>query len=206
MSKPTSHHTPGKTGLWLVIFGTIFFLGALLTPIAVITPMIMEDTLNEQFLIPGELELHVDTPGRYTLWNDYKTVFDGKTHNHGYSIPGGLEITLTDADGEKIEFQTSGGNTTVTMGRTTKNNIGSVNITEPKTIQISVQGDVPERVFSFAQSRMREIMGHSLLFIGIALPIGILGLVLAVIGIIKYCSPPKKSAGDPVPGYEKTGL
>ncbi len=199
-------HPSGKTGVRLVVIGTAIFLAALLAPLAVVLPTVREDSLSERFLAPGELVVEVEEPGRHILWHDFIGIHEGRSHNHDPAIPDGFEITITDGDGRELDFWTSGAATTVTIGNTSRRGIGSVEIETPKTVQITVTGDAPERVLSFSRARLAETMRRSLLAFGIAFPIGIAGLVLVVVGILKFTRPPHPRAGEQVPGYEKEGV
>jgi len=176
-----------KPGLKTLIAGiTLFILGGFVIPFLLILPLFLNKSANSQFLIPGSKEVTVEKPGRYYLWNDFRTVYDGKSFSRSESIPDGLVIAVTDDSGKTLAF-TSDSSTSSSVGGSSKNSIGFIEVSSPGKLIVSVSGDAEERVFSFSQSIFPKlfltILGGgtaSLLMAFIGFGIGIWGVIKLV--------------------------
>lgn len=94
-----------KKGLKTLIAGILLFLiGSFVVPLAIIMPVILGDSNEHQFIIPGSTAVEIVEPGRYYLWNDFQTVHDGKSYNRSESIPDGLEINVKNEIGSSLLF------------------------------------------------------------------------------------------------------
>lgn len=86
-----------QKGLKPLILGVaLFVVGAFVVPAAVILPLVLSDWSETQFLVPGSAEFLAEEPGRYYLWNDHQTVFEGFSYNRSESLPDGLHIVIED--------------------------------------------------------------------------------------------------------------
>ena len=176
-----------KPGLKTLITGiTLFILGGFVIPFLLMLPLVLNESANTQFLIPGSKEVTVEKLGRYYLWNDFQTVYDGKSFSRSESIPGGLEIAVTDDTGNTLAFR-SDTSTSSSSVSSSKKSIGYVEVSDPGKLTVSVSGDSEERVFSFSQSIFPKmflaILGGgtaSLLMAFIGFGIGIWGVIKLV--------------------------
>ncbi len=186
-----------KPGLKTLITGIILFiLGGFVIPFLLILPLFLNQSANKQFLIPGSREVTVEKPGRYYLWNDFQTVYNGKSFSRSETIPDGLEIAVTDDTGKILAFN-SDTSTSSSSGSSSKNSIGYVEVSNPSTLLISVSGDSEERVFSFAQSIFPK-MFLAILGGGTAsLLIAFIGFGLGIWGVIKLVT---NKPGESGPG------
>jgi len=173
-----------EPGLKTLIIGiALFILGGFVIPFVLILPLFRNESANTQFLIPGSKEVIVEKPGRYYLWNDFQTVYDGRSFSRSEHIPDGLEIAVTDDTGKTLAFN-SDTSTSSGSGRNSKKSIGYVEVSDPGKLMVSVSGDSEERVFSFSQSIFPKmflaILGGgtaSLLMAFIGFGIGIWGVI-----------------------------
>lgn len=175
-----------KTEIKLIIAGaTLFVLGAFVIPLATVLPLILRDSSDDQFKVPGTTQVKIEEPGSYYLWNDYQTVFEGKSYNRSQNIPDGIEITLQNKEtGEKFNF-ISDTSISSSSGSSSKNSIGYIEVQTPGTVEISISGGDEERVFSFSRSDLLLMFG--MIFGGLALSmlIGFSGFGLTIWGIVK---------------------
>jgi len=173
-----------KPGLKTLIIGIVLFvLGGFVIPFLLILPLFLNKPDNQQFLIPGSKEVTVEKVGRYYLWNDFQTVYDGKSFSRSENIPDGLEIIVTDDAGKTLPFK-SDTSTSSSSGSSSKNSIGYVEVSNQGKLMVSVSGDSEERVFSFSRSIFPKmfltILGGgaaSLLMAFIGFGIGIWGAI-----------------------------
>lgn len=179
----------------------MFLLGGFVIPSLLILPFFLraiDQSTDNQFLIPGSKEITIEKPGRYYLWNDYRTIFEGKSFNQSEGIPDGLEIAVTSKTGKNLTFS-SAGITTLHGKGTDKCSIGYIEVNEPCELIVSVTGDSEERVFSFAQS---IFPGKFVMFFSAtaaSLLIGIIGFGIVVWGIIKIVISRKKEHASVFP-------
>jgi len=173
-----------KKGVAALILGvTLFLLGILIIPLFFILPLRSLDPAGAQFKAPGSIEIAIEEPGRYYLWNDYRTVFLGKTYNLPENIPHGLEIRILCPDAGPLEF-VSDTSISTSSGRSSKNSIGYVEIGSGGVFRIEVIGNIEERIFSFHRANFLRIFGLILRGLGIAALLGIAGAGAIIWGIV----------------------
>ena len=67
-----------KRGIKTIIAGVVIFVfGAFVVPLLFIFPLIFGKSNEVQFKVPGTFEANAEKPGRYYLWNDFQTIYDG---------------------------------------------------------------------------------------------------------------------------------
>jgi hypothetical protein len=182
-----------KKGLKTLIVGILLFtVGAFVVPIAFVLPLIMDDSDERQFIIPGATKVEITEPGRYYLWNDFQTIHEGKSYNRSEGIPDGLEIAVTDQNGQGLDFK-SDTSISSSSGSSSKNSIGYVEVTNPGRLVVSVSGNSDERVFSFSQSGIMKVLGLIFGGFGLSLLLAIAGVGFSIWGIIKLVQNNKKS-------------
>jgi hypothetical protein len=173
-----------KSGLLLVIFGAMLFLGAFIIPVLFVLPLILGKSDEIQFKVPGQLEFNAKTAGRYYLWNDYETVYHGKTYNSSEKLPDGLDIVVRSADGTELQF-TSDTSSSVNGNGSSARSIGYVEMDQPGKLKIEVSGNTQDRVFSFAKSKLPKILGLVSAGVGASVLAFFVSMGLIIWGILK---------------------
>ncbi|WDE96839.1 hypothetical protein PQO03_02545 [Lentisphaera profundi] len=176
----------------IIIGSTLFILGAIIVPMAIVLPLMLRESNNDQFRAPGTTQVNIDKPGRYYLWNDHITVFEGKSYNRSEHIPDNMEFVFQNkGTNEKLEF-ISDTSISSSSGSSSKNSIGYIEVQNPGDIDINISGDIKERVFSFSQSDILLMIG--LIFGGCALSmiLGFTGFGIAVWGVVQLIQSNKK--------------
>lgn len=132
-------------------------VGAFIIPYSMIMPLFKAEYPEFQFKNPGKENIEVETPGKYYLWNDYQTFFDGQTYNTSKQLPNGTKIKVIDADtGKELKFNPDA-SISVSVGNNSQTSIGYVEISSPQTLSVQIESN-EERVFTFAQSRFMKIL------------------------------------------------
>ena len=168
-------HQKMKPGLKTLIAGiSLFILGGFVIPFLLILPLFLNESSNQQFLTPGAKEVTVEEPGRYYLWNDFQTVYEGESFSRSERIPDGLKIAITDDAGNTLTFH-SDTSMSSSNGSSSKNSIGYVEVDGACQLLVTVSGDTKERVFSFSQSNFKKM------FLAI-LGGGVVSMLMALIG------------------------
>ncbi len=127
---------------------------------------------GQQFLVPGKHAFDVELPGKHFIWNDHRTVFQGRTYDLPERLPDGLRIIVTEtASGKPLEVSSSRGASSKT-GEAERVSIASFEVAAPGRHEIVVEGGFEPRVFSIGPNILPQ------LFMTIA---GVLGAVLLAI-------------------------
>jgi len=173
-----------KRGIKTTITGAILLVAAFVVPFLSILPFLLKHQNENQFKIPGSIQVTAEKPGRYYLWNDFRTVLDGRTFNQSEHIPNGLNISVEDSNGRKLAF-VSDTSISSTNGSSAKNTIGYVEIEHPGKVTVRVSGGSEERVFSFSQSGLLKMFLLLIGGFGASAIFGLTGLCFIVWGIVK---------------------
>lgn len=162
----------------------MFLVAVMVVPLLFVLLLVFEHKQETQFKIPGTTAVAVKEPGRYYLWNDFRTIYNGKGYNKSESIPDGIEIRIRDASGHQLQF-VSDASISMNDNGNAKKSIGYVEVERPGEVTVEVTGGSEERIFSFSQSGLLRIFG--LVFGGFALSamIAVAGLGLIIWGIVR---------------------
>lgn len=149
-----------------------------------VLPLILGKSNEVRFKAPGSVEAVVQVPGRYYIWNDYQTMFEGKSYQRSKSLPDGTQIQIRNPQGGLLPFV---GDTSISSSRgsSAENSVGYVEIVSPGKVKIEITGGNEERIFSFSQSRILKIFGLVAAGLILSMIVGLLGIGIIVWGIIK---------------------
>lgn len=180
-----------KKPVKLLISGiAIFIVGGIILPLVlmalIIIPVFRVDP-NIEFLIPGSIEINVEEAGRYYVWNEYETIYEGKTYSKPKDLPDDLRISMHKKDGAlQLDFV---GDRSISMssGSSSRKSIGYFQITEAGDYVVDVQGESDQRVFSVGRSHLDLFRFLLLIFIGgpVCLLSSFVGFILVIVAIIK---------------------
>ncbi|MGI6240494.1 MAG: hypothetical protein ACOYJW_00970 [Candidatus Omnitrophota bacterium] len=172
-----------KNGAKKAIGGGILFFVAGIIPFAFVIPIFFHGE-RPVLRAPGTIEISIKKPGKYVVWNNYNTTFEGNTYFFGKELPGGLSFSLNEKfSGTTIPFQTSSG-TTVTIGEEEKVSVGYFKVTNAGQYKLTITGDAGNRIFSFEKSMLENVGNFFLALIG-GIVLAIILLVVAVVFIIQ---------------------
>lgn len=175
-------------GIKIIASGLILFILGLFV-ITIVIPFFMfdliENSYGEQFKIPGSTLVIVEEPGRYYLWNNYQTVFEGRSYNRSEEIPDGLEIKIRNKEtGKPFDFVTKL-SISSNRGTSSKNSIGYVDVLSPGGVDIEIAGGSEDRIFSFSRSVFTSQLGFIVCGALLSMAISFLGFGFAIWGIVK---------------------
>jgi hypothetical protein len=184
-----------KPGVKIIIAGVVLMIvGAVCVPLGIVLKLILGQSDVVQFEVPGLLQTVVDEPGRYYLWNDHQTIFEGKSYNRAIEIPDGFEVSVFGPNGVELAFS-SDLNTSFTSGSGVKQSFGYVDVENSGPVRVEIIGDIEGRIFSFSQFSLRGMFGIFVLGFIIAALFGLSGLALLICGIVKLANSPKPEPG-----------
>src|SRR5688500_11171198 len=100
---------PGKGWYWAA---ALIAAASTAAVVALIVWVALEFETNQQFLAPGRYTIELATPGEYVVWNDHRTVFEGRTYDESEKLPGGIRIAVVDvASGKPLDVASASGST-----------------------------------------------------------------------------------------------
>lgn len=164
--------------------GLLFLLGGFVVPLLLVLVVVSHHEPETQFKVPGQTEVMVKEPGRYYLWHDYQTVYQGRNYTQSGDIPDGLTIQVHDANGRELPFVSDRSISSSNNGSTRKS-IGYVAVAQPETLTVQVSGSAQDLIFSFSQFRLLRLFGLIFGGVGLSILVGLGGLGLMVWGIVK---------------------
>ena len=174
-----------KPGIKTIITGGVIFLvGAFVVPLLFVLSLLKAHEQETQFKIPGTIEVALKEPGRYYLWNDFRTVYNGKSYDRPESTPDGIEIRIRDASGHQLQF-VSDASISMSSGASSKKSIGYIEVEHPGEVTVEVKGGSDERIFSFSQSGLLKIFSMIIGGFGLLMMTAVAGIGLIVWGIVK---------------------
>jgi uncharacterized membrane protein len=128
-----------------------------------------------RFVAPGSHAFRVEKAGKQVIWNDYRTVFEGRSYSASEQLPDGLHIRVTEAaSGKDIDIESDRGASSKTSAAE-RVSIASFEAV-PGRYTITIEGNFPPRVFSVGPSFLLRLFGT----IASALAVMFLGFAVAL--------------------------
>ena len=81
-----------RRGYKKIIGGGMLFVVGMILPFAIIISIIFQSD-DITFRAPGSVEVTIEKPGRYYLYNNYSAVFEGRSYSFDEKLPNGLSFT-----------------------------------------------------------------------------------------------------------------
>lgn len=161
--------------LFLLVFGGGVFGYVLFASINALSASLI------QTLMPGTTQVSLKKPGPYTVFHEYKSIFDGTR----YSVPQGLlgmKCSLTaSADGKAVQLVETAGDSTYSLKQKSGVSIFKFGITEPGLYDFSCWyddgGAEPKTVLTLVQSFFGQLIKTTFmgfLILGVAVFTGII--------------------------------
>jgi len=88
-----------------LIIGCLICLIAMVIPPLVMVFLFSHSLPVSRGLLPGKMELKLETNSNYVLWNDYVCDYDGKLYNLTKDLPSDWRFQLIAPDGDKLDIQ-----------------------------------------------------------------------------------------------------
>ncbi len=182
-----------KPGLKQIIAGVILLgIGAICVPLMIVLTLVRDSMDLVEFEVPGSAMAFIETPGRYYLWHDYRTVYESRTYNSPVELPDGLTIEITGNGGALLDF-VSAPNTSFSSNGRARQSIGYVELTEAGQVTLNVSGEADPRIFSFSPFSLGRFAGLIVKGVLIAGAAALASLGLIIWGIVKLANAPRKS-------------
>lgn len=195
----TSSQTIRPSRLWYVLALLLFIVGSIGGIGLLFTSIFTSISDGTQFIVPGEVIINVEKPGKYTLWNEAKTIYQGRLYTGSRELPDVLEIRITEILTGRTMPLSSATSHTETVGSTIRTAIGNIHFDEPGRYRIRVSGNFSERIFMIRRSTCADLLVSFAAFFLLSL-VGWIGApLLAVIVLIKRINAKKRSQKPATP-------
>jgi hypothetical protein len=120
--------------------------------------LVLNQPKPSPFLAPGPCDFTATQPGKYVLWHEYDTVFNGVTYSSN-TLPSGLTINCRDAiSGTNLPIRADRGATMSTMN-VRRESVAAVDIPAPGRYLVSVEGSTQPMLFSFGPAILGKFLG-----------------------------------------------
>ncbi len=175
-----------KKEIIAIIAGIFLICASIILPVVPLVLLIVEKS-SEKFLVPGSIEVNVEKEGKYYLWSNYRTLYNGRTYSTGKEVPGGLTISLQDIGGAKTYDIIPSSSMSSSGGAEDKQTVGYYELKKGRYL-LKVEGEMEPRVFSFGYSLASTwaiLFGVGFVLSFLLVPLGGLMVVIAVIFIVK---------------------
>jgi len=164
---------PGRSGYFAAAAIVIASIAAAVALVFNLLSVIGE---AQQFLAPGKHVFDVERPGKHLVWNDYRTIFRGRTYDLPEELPDGLLIRVTETpSGKPLEVSSSRGASSKTA-EAERVSIASFEAAVPGRYEIVVEGGFEPRVFSVGPNILPQLF----MTIGGVIGAVLLGITAAV--------------------------
>jgi len=165
-------------GLALLVAGT------LVIPALVFATVLSGPAEKVVFAAPGRGELKVEAPGRFYLWHDFETDFDGKVHTHPETLPAGYLFTVRH-DGRALKVVSDHG-AFVNMGGTASRSVARFDIPAAGRVEIHAKGPADQtRIVSVSRLRILKWLGAAGVSLASLIIVGGAGAALLIIGLVR---------------------
>ena len=160
---------------WYLLAGALALAGVLAAA-GLVAWLVLTWEEGAQFVAPGRQTLTLDS-GEHVVWNDFITVFEGRSYQSSKALPDGVQITVTDGGGASVVLRRASG--AIYKGFNTERvSVMKFDIARPGRYEIAVRGDFQPRVFSVGPDHtgalLWTILGSiALVFLGLGTGIGI---------------------------------
>lgn len=129
----------------MIITGGVLVLAGIAAPVIFFLVLMGQVASGEQFLAPGEYTMQAE-PGRYMVWHDHRTVYDGVSYNKPAPLPDGavVKVLVGDTPVPLVSYQSMSS----TSGSKERASIGSFELPAGGSCTITVSGLAEQHVFS----------------------------------------------------------
>ena len=89
-------------GAWYLAAGAVALAGVVVA-VALVWRFIASHEAPTRFLAPGATAVEIANPGRYILWHEFRTLYDGRSFDLPSRVPHGIQLLVTAPDGVLLD-------------------------------------------------------------------------------------------------------
>lgn len=162
-------------GIVLVIIGVAIFASTLLR-------LINGAALDSQTKVPGAVTTVIESPGRYYVWDNHWTKFNGERVKYPADWPDTAQVMIHDSTGAELEFVPDTSKNW-SIGNNEKTSVGYVDVPTATTIHIDVDQVGRDRIVTVSGRTMQQELWSRLIGFGVGIGVGIVGLPITLLGL-----------------------
>jgi uncharacterized membrane protein len=193
-----AENRPGRSGY---LIAAVLAIAGFAGGVALVVNLLSNLDADVRFVAPGSQDFTVRKPGTQIIWNDYRTVYGGRSFDLPEKLPDGVQIRVFSYDGTSgrpVDVVPNRGASSKTS-EADRVSIASFEALAPGRYSIVIDGDFPERVFSVGPNLVLKILGTIFTAIGLS-AIGVAaGLALAIWTFLR------RNPSAPVPSTAAAG-
>lgn len=162
---------------WYWVAGAVA-LAVTAAVIASIAWFVLTLDTGTQFLAPGRHTVDATEAGKYIVWNEYRTVFQGRSYESSKKLPAAVQITVFDIVRERALDVSPALGASSQTGATERVSVAQFTVEHPGPLEVAVAGSFEPRVLAVGPDVLPGILGVvfgslALVFVGYGLAIGI---------------------------------
>ena len=163
-------------GLALIIIGIAIFAFTLFQ-------LIGGSALDPQTKVPGTVVTEIDAPGRYYVWDNHWTMFDGERIQYAADWPNQAKITVRDANGTEVHFVPDASQNW-SIGNNEKTSVGYVDVKAATTLRLEIDDVGRDRIVTVSNRTMKQELWSRLGGFGVGLLVGVVGVPVCLLGLL----------------------
>ena len=164
-------------GIALILVGIGFFAFTLVR-------LIGGAALDPQSKVPGSLSAEIEVPGRYYVWDNHWTMFDGQRVKYPAGWPAEAQIAVRDGNGAQLAF-VADASQNWSIGNNAKTSVGFIDVPAATAIQIDISDIGRERIVTISNRTMKQELWSRLGGFGIGLAVSAVGAAVCVFGWLR---------------------
>lgn len=163
-------------GISLIVAGVAIFAFTL-------ARLINGAALDQQFKVPGTLSAEIHSPGRYYVWDNHWTMFNGERYQYPADCPENAQIIVREETDVELPFVPDTSQNW-SIGNHEKTSIGYVDLTASTTLRLEVDSVGRDRIFTVSSRTMKQELWASLGGLGVGLFAVVVGIPIALLGLL----------------------
>ncbi|MCB9952490.1 MAG: hypothetical protein H6824_16065 [Planctomycetaceae bacterium] len=178
------------TGLVMIVLGIAIFVFTLIR-------LIGGEALEPQTKVPGTITADIDLPGRYYVWDNHWTNFEGERVKYPADWPNEATVTVRDADGTELAFVPDASHSW-SIGNNAKTSVGFIDVPSATTIRVDIDSVGRERIVTVSSRTMKQELWSRLGGFAVGIIVGLAGVLIGVFGLLVRRQP-STAADQPNP-------
>lgn len=163
-------------GLTLIIVGIAIFAYTL-------AQLVGGAALDSQTKVPGTVTAKVDASGRYYVWDNHWTMFDGERVQYTADWPDDATVVVRDANGAELEFVTDASQNW-SIGNNEKTSVGYIDVPAATTIRLDIDDVGRDRIVTVSNRTMKQELWSRLGGFGVGIGVGAVGVPTCLLGLL----------------------
>lgn len=139
--------------------------------------------LDPQTKVPGTVTAEIDASGRYYVWDNHWTMFDGERVQYSADWPKDAKIVVRDSNGRELEF-IADASQNWSIGNNEKTSIGYIDIPTPSAIRLDIDDIGNERIVTVSNRTMKQELWSRLGGFAVGLGVGAIGVTICLLGLL----------------------